>query len=466
MTQALHILKKDARYLSPEITFLVALSTAFVFLRPQTVGGPSWIEILIMLASSYLVARAVHAEAIPGENQFWLTRPYRWMSLLLAKVGFILLFVGLPVLIARTVILVIDGFPVIPSLPGLIWSQGLLIFALWLPVAALAAVTSRITHLILSCFVVTAIAWVVGSFGIARGDTWPFGVQWIRFSIVLVVSACSAAFVLYMQYKNRRTIFSRMFAIVAVCFGVVGYSFVPATMGMALQSRLSKESFDSASLQIRVDPVQLRVYSGVWTRVSLPITITGVPENIDLQGDAANVTLLTPAGTAWHSGLLIMNKRSGAANVFDAMVYTESSFFLQARTQPLTVRGSLYLTLFGQPESKTIPLQRNPVNVLDGLQCYLDDSDQTFCRQMLRYPRKLLYLSGRDLTSALSGIASYSPYPGELSINPVVYMGYASVILPGQEVTVIAKEPLAHIRRDFEIQNFRLDDFAPDSPLH
>src|SRR2546423_11473495 len=141
MQQAWHILMKDARYLRREIYMLVALSAVFIRVSSLAI---SIFQLVLVLASSYIIARLVHAESIPGDKQFWLTRPYRRSSLLAAKLLFILIFVNLPILAARFTILAGEGFPIAANLPGLLWSQVLLILGIWFPVAALSAITSRI----------------------------------------------------------------------------------------------------------------------------------------------------------------------------------------------------------------------------------------------------------------------------------------------------------------------------------
>src|SRR5688500_7485600 len=99
MRQALHILKKDAFYLRREICLVVAMAAMFAFF-PNAL----WTELLLVIAAVYLIARLIHAESIPGANQFWITRPYRWQSLLGAKLLFILAFVNLPICAAQLAI--------------------------------------------------------------------------------------------------------------------------------------------------------------------------------------------------------------------------------------------------------------------------------------------------------------------------------------------------------------------------
>jgi hypothetical protein len=53
-------------------------------------------EFVIPLALWLLIAGVMHDGAIPGHQQFWLTRPYSWRSLLRAKILFILAWVCPP----------------------------------------------------------------------------------------------------------------------------------------------------------------------------------------------------------------------------------------------------------------------------------------------------------------------------------------------------------------------------------
>src|SRR6266536_3025901 len=104
MRQALHIFGKDVRYLWREICLVLGLAAIFAWTNPW------WMTILLLAAMSYLIARLIHAEAIPGDRQFWITRPYRWKSLLAAKLLFMLTFVNLPILLAQFGIVAAGGF--------------------------------------------------------------------------------------------------------------------------------------------------------------------------------------------------------------------------------------------------------------------------------------------------------------------------------------------------------------------
>src|ERR1051325_5041100 len=113
MEQTWHIFKKDIRYLRFEIAFLLLLIALFTWMATHGGAASSLsgvMEPLIVAAVAYTLARLIHAETIPGENQFWITRPYQWSSLLAAKILFAVTFVNLPVLVAQTIILLTFGF--------------------------------------------------------------------------------------------------------------------------------------------------------------------------------------------------------------------------------------------------------------------------------------------------------------------------------------------------------------------
>src|SRR5580704_13329656 len=94
--QALHIFRKDVRYLRREISLVLCLVAVFVWTETHS-PDPSWVEMLLPVAFGYLIARLIHAEALPGDRQFWITRPYGWKNLLGAKLLFMFVFVNLPI---------------------------------------------------------------------------------------------------------------------------------------------------------------------------------------------------------------------------------------------------------------------------------------------------------------------------------------------------------------------------------
>ena len=291
MRQARHIFLKDVRYLRYQIVLVFALALGLIWgATPgprQLVGSSGPVEILLIAAANFMIARLIHAEAIPGDRQFWVTRPYRWKSLLLAKLAFIFVFVQAPVLLAHLFIVILNGFPLWSNIPGLLWSQVLITAFVSLPVAALASMTRGLVQFVVAGM--TVIAVVYGAFYLLPGARATLGpVDWVRNSIAFLAFLAIAIFALYLQYKKRRTTLSRIFAMSSLAVGALVYLFIPWPLAFAVQSRLSKEPFDASSLQISLEPsIRPRMGPG-GTRVLevvLPVTVHGIPTNLDLRAD-------------------------------------------------------------------------------------------------------------------------------------------------------------------------------------
>jgi hypothetical protein len=91
MRQALHIFKKDVRHLRIEIALGITLVAAFTYIEvsralwlmdPGTDRTTLLALVVILLPISWwiLIGRVVHDEALAGDRQFWITRPYSCRS--------------------------------------------------------------------------------------------------------------------------------------------------------------------------------------------------------------------------------------------------------------------------------------------------------------------------------------------------------------------------------------------------
>ena len=121
MGQAIHIFKKDVRHLRFEIAIAITVAALFAFIETKHALWPvdavysdtpaSYLALLLLPVAWWtLIGRAIHDEALPGDRQFWITRPYSWRSLLGAKLLFIFAFINLPMLVAQMVIVHAYGF--------------------------------------------------------------------------------------------------------------------------------------------------------------------------------------------------------------------------------------------------------------------------------------------------------------------------------------------------------------------
>jgi hypothetical protein len=481
MRQAFHIFKKDARYLRYEITLVFLFAAAFAAMhlrKPQGSFNDVWLpEIVLFMGVASLVGRVVLAEAIPGDRQFWITRPYRWQSLLAAKLLFIVAFVNLPVFLADVFILIADRFPFVSSLPGLLWSQ-VLLFAFLLPFAAFATLSS-IKPFQLILFAVAAVFWELTVASTSTGTL--SGVGWVRDSISLVAVLATAIAVLLVQYKTRRTAFSRCLALGGIVVSAIAFVAMPWPLAFSMQSHLSGQSALGSSIQIGLSGAFEETF---WTpqlkpKVSLhfPISVQGIPEGTEVQPDALSISLRSSDGrstqlSAQDCGNLKRGSISSSDATIFAMCAADPIFFQAHLHQTITLRASLYLTLFGNAQSQTIPLSEEPANAPDGLQCYTDSVRaewDVYCRSAFRWPARLVYAKlGHTNANSFTQFISYSPFPASLNIDPIETR-WASAYAAGptpivRDVTIIVEEPLAHLRRDFEARDVQLDQFIY-SPL-
>ena len=135
-----------------------------------------------------LIARVVHAEAIPGDRRGGLTRPYNWKSLVGAKLLFIATFVCLPICAAQIAMLLAGGFPLLSNVPGLVWSQVLIFFVGSALVAAIAAITSGTVIFMLAVLGLAVTAMIAEIIPLLNGGAAAFvlpilqyaGLEWIR----------------------------------------------------------------------------------------------------------------------------------------------------------------------------------------------------------------------------------------------------------------------------------------------
>lgn len=477
MRQALHIFKKDARFLWSAILLVLLMAALLAF----TKAGLA--ELLVVLAANYTIARLIHAEAIPGHNQFWITRPYRWKSLLGAKILFLLVFVNLPLLAAQCYIILSGRFSFASSLPGLIWSQVLLVLCLSLPAMCLASLTAGLIPFLLAEFL------VVGGFLIVEGlisrarifpllsflQTGPDAVEWVRDSLALAFIACVALLVAHWQYKTRRTDLGNKYAIAGAAVAAVIFLFVPWQFEMLTQSALSSHSFDGSSLSLSLASVTKSVFPPAFTRgrnpdvvgaVSLPIVVNGAQDSRDLEADALTISLEAADGRTWNSGFIapIMLEERSAGNQSEAVIVgnlgVDPAFFKAEGAGSVNVRARLYLTLFGDPRSMTIPIQQEPVNAIDGLQCFAGLFNQLHCRSIFRWPRRRVYAkTGEGGVESFIRSVSYSPFPATSGFDPIEEHSFSGATTATQ-ATIITKKPLSHFHVDAEIRGVTLSDYT------
>lgn len=499
MSQALHIFRKDLRYLRVEIAIFLALAALFA------IGSSSQIAqalvVILIIAAIHLISRAVHAEPIPGTGQFWTTRPYRWQSLLIAKLLLIALCIVVPIGIARVAQLVLLGYPLGASLLPLAWAQ-LLFFAALLPVAALAALTSGMMEFTIGMLAL-AVAYLLATFVLPIAFAarifragWPVSVEWQHDSAVFFLLTVIAGIVLFWQYRYRRTSFSRGLTAGGVIVSAALYVAVPASAGLLIETWLSRDTVPAVQIQpdtsrkVSLPPPSAQDRASGLTRIPLAIAVQNLPDGDEVAADGLNVSLDWPDGAHWGGPASVTGSESknGRASIAGSIAVPDR---FNSISTPVRIKGSLYFTLFGDTQARTIPFTNHPTNALDGLQCfnllnsqshtksigdrdhppidYTEDFSSYFCRTFFGWPSRLVYAKAGDLESGFTRLVSYSPFPAGLDLDSSEAR-YTSLVTARDaissginEVTIVTRKPMAHLHRDFDFPSVRMSDFVIDN---
>ncbi len=278
----LHIFRKDAKRLWPAVAVSMAVLASLARLdrwRSDYMPGAAegYLNLLMPVVWAALLGLAVELDPLAGTTQFWITRPCRRGALLAAKLLFAVLFVHLPLFAADCYILAARGFPPVQHLPALLTRQAVFAGALTLPALALASLVRNFTHFILELVGAAALALVLSGM---LGGAHPFYL-WepftaVRAQAMVVVAAAASAAILYLQYRSRRLLVSRVLAAgSAVLASLLFVLFVPAN---ALAVRASTNPA-RGPLALRLDPSRRRQDGlGRGVTVRLPIALTGVPD--------------------------------------------------------------------------------------------------------------------------------------------------------------------------------------------
>lgn len=413
------------------------------------------LPLVLPLVAWFLIARLIHAEALPGDRQFWITRPYRWGSLLGAKLLFVLVFLNLPMIVADAVILHANGFSVFKQLAGLAAEQVLITTALLLPMVAIATVTTGFAQVVLVVLIVFAVA-LLRSFTFMNSAL-PGPADWVNTTAGLAGIVLVGSLVIVWQYSRRKTAVARALCAVGIVVVAEISAKIPLRTAYAIQSGISNR-IDASSIQIKPAGQDVWIVHRVAARddfvtVQPPLRVTGIPPGMVLRPDALTLTFEAPDGAVWKTN------NGWPGNTWPT-IGIGSAFFDKVQNQPVRLRGSAFATLYGNQRRTEVPFTGSLVDVPGAGLCtstHTSTLTQITCRYPFRSPRDAVTLFlGPTGTDPLGARHSYSPFPAEIDDSPITTFADKTLREVSTAPIVVTAEPLAHIRRDFEIQNLRL----------
>lgn len=468
MRQALHIFRKDSRQFRNLILLLGFWTMAFVAAsaRPwptaprQLFDWTDRVQVIVLDLSSFalpvawwiVVACLFHAEALPGDRQFWLTRPYDRRSLFTAKALFVLAYISLPTAIAQAASLALHGLPLVPHLPGLLWEQVLILSILVLPAAALAVLTSTLTQFVIAVLI-APVLWMTYSVLPSWG-----GFGWIRDTVAIAAIAGIAVLVLFRQFRYRRTAGARRIALAALLCGILMVAALPWPAAFSLQAHLAGAGGTAPRASLELPVVSVVPLSPAFgarpdRRVQLRFLLEGVPEGVPVICEDMEVSIESQDGRRWPNAPKGGGLYSTAPYSCLAEVSVPTAFFEGVEDPQVRVRAVLYLTLFGPEQSTPLAVGAAPVHVPGvGLCAAVADQELGFvtCRTAFRETRTISTGTARP---------SYSPFAADLRIQPVLSGG--GLFLKEHLTTAVTSHaPVQHVRVVVDERDVILRDSA------
>ena len=358
MNRILAIFRKDARHLWPQTALLILLMALSAALDPTysrvRVSYYEFFAILILpLACWLVIVSAIHEEKLPGDRQYWLTRPYSWKELLAAKFLFIAVFVNLPLLVCHVAIFLAVGMPLTEQWPPLLWRQVFFTAFYILPAVALASITRSIGRMAAAGLLAAGGFVLAGSaFAIlARRSLWPMqpsGDAGTMLRAALLAAGVSA--ILVLQYSRRRTALAT-----GVTAALAGALLLPAFFSVATPSRAARPL-----LSLELDPERrsavVREADANLATLEFPVRLDHVPEGVLL--DRVRITGIRIDEAARRHLLLYVAE--GQLHDLEngrgwLSVFADSTLLLGAGGRQVILSGAFELRLFRAPRMLPVP---------------------------------------------------------------------------------------------------------------
>ena len=484
MRTALAIFRKDVRHLWPRIALVLTAELLIgwgSFSPPAGLDGVRYpLGLVEVLAWWYLVASAIHEEAIPGNRQYWLTRPFCRRNLLAAKLLFILAFTCFPLFLGQVASLLLRGISPLTYLPDILVSQLFFLATTVLPAAAWASVTAGMVEFVgLSLAALIGYAFIISlAVSHAQNDFYWGGLEWPRGTVIATLTLGSAAAVLLLQYFRRR---------VWLCRGILAAAVLTSALlrwspgwhtAFALQGWLSAQHVAATVARIVFDPTRDPRTQPPFAftqpgqdvaSISLPVRVTGIPDGMALYSNRVNVTVHTPNGERWSSGWNPLDDLFGILGTRASMqeerlltgdgkywlhLSIDRSFYRRTNSKPTHLHAKLALTLFSPQQIAPLAIQERPQPVLQDGFCRVASRERVFyttCKWPARTPAisRLLVGPGRAISD---WVGSYGPYPtsGELWQS-----SEQAVRDPPPAVALATRGAVAHFERDLDIPDLR-----------
>lgn len=474
MRQTLHIFRKDVRALWPQIIIVFLLMTAHAVFdnrsspvytvetgRDNTIAN--LVALLLPLGMWVLTALLVLEEALPGDKQDWLTRPYQRSRLLAAKVLFILVFINIPFFVSDCYLLAAKHFAVASVLPQILLHQLPLTSLYVLPFFAIATLTATLAQFFFACFCVVLALFaetiVVHSFQGTSG----MEVSLVAGPVLLIVLTIGATAIFLWQYRSRQTVKAR---IAAVCFVI---AFFPALSGLSRIGGHTREPapFNAAGIHVSYvsgSSPRFEQKKGRGLSVKIPLTVEGLPPETLLRG--GGLVTIHSGGSEWpHGGSKFPASVEKSGNRYWQSIFLSNSLF-PGPTRQVNLHTAWKFEVVTDHVQQIWPLSTGRLVIGNSILCQVihvpgDGSADLACQAGLNP------FSEIDLIPASA--AAFSPNwlrlaPPQLvwGLSPVSNLGTMSFEEgpASQKIVVTPRHKVAAFSQSMDISNIHLADYA------
>ena len=453
MNQILHIFRKDARHHWPEILVSIALLITFAVEQPYKWAGQSFhnrlleglvnmLPVAMVLAWAFLIVRLVHGEALVGNRQFWITRPYEWHKLLTAKLFAIAVFIHLPLFLSQMVLLWIGRFTLLPAIPGLLFVHLLFFCAIVVPSLTFGSMTSGIGQLALA-----GLAALLVFAGLAAAvflrldmDVAADSTDWLVAPICLGSCVC----VILFQYLYRKTVLARLFAVGAVTVVVL-------IMVLAPYEKIISGWFpppgnaNPIPAHLIFDRKVAFAHPENWTPTyyekeidfEIPFEVSGLDEKSLVEIRAIRLDLDLPNGEQWTSHWRPVYNQTilyGRTRVWPD-IRIKKDLFRKIKNAPVKAHVTLGISLYRVGTTREIPMSENRVNIPGGARCSNELSDNSLeCFSALTEPKPVFIAA--DLPNSACAIqkdAGREPW----AASPAFFADFSTSSTPDLDFTPV-----------------------------
>jgi hypothetical protein len=289
--------------------------------------------------------------------------------------------------------------------------------------------------------------------------SWPLLFNSIRASAADLILISAGLSVVFIQYRYRKTVLSRILGVGAIVLVLFVYKWMPLSFAMSLQSKLWPDS-TASSIQFAIGrPADKFIAAKETYRVSLllPVEMKDVPEGMAALPIQFSARIDGPdhRSIQHRTGNLELVFDTPELHTWNEAIDVSGEFLESQRGKVLTLHASVYLSLFKKVRTESVLYEKNRwLDVPGGFRCF--NGFLQHCEFTPASPVPLVTVFIGDKYFVWSRPWSYGPIVTSMALNPVI--SSQNVLTANAEITVW--EPAGNLRREIEIQNFPLTDYV------